>query len=450
MHTTSSSSSVTPHTVTFADLANTDNSRDLSSSEDLSRYLHLNGSQDSFAHQCTSVPSTPKATKPAATAAPSILEVPTCMAMGHSQSEPGYVNESPVSDTSAAVVDTPVYNEYGNPDLFARSSFPDSFYPARRYSESMQRRSTAPLEAVNPNQIQVQQQQQKLASDENSQYSGMDDEVMLVPQDDYMFDQTDSQYYPDILQFDLGDGKPLPHSNDLNIFKSDDVCLADEISEDDDDDAMDTDVDDISSESSVDNGYSLNVKNSSLPVVPTLQSERVITKAPVKKQRKPRQVRKPRKAKMESSGKNDKTEEHICLIINPKTGLPCNKRFSRPYDLVRHQNTIHAPRRCFYRCMFCEDDLRRKHHLASNNEVVINAGYRNSQFSVENANNNMANSHNSRKVKASSEGGGFLSNKTFSRCDALTRHLRFRHGLGNEEVNAAMEYAKQNVEYYDN
>ena len=148
---------------------------------------------------------------------------------------------------------------------------------------------------------------------------------------------------------------------------------------------------------------------------------------------------------------DDASEDHVCNIPNLKTGKPCLKRFSRPYDLVRHQNTIHASKRSFYRCMFCEDDLRRKHDLESNNEIVDACKYRNSQFSIDNSQSHVTSSHNIKKIKAGAfSNSGYLSNKTFSRCDALTRHLRFRHGLNNNQVVDAMDYAKKHVEYYDN
>ncbi|TID29742.1 hypothetical protein CANINC_001660 [Pichia inconspicua] len=148
---------------------------------------------------------------------------------------------------------------------------------------------------------------------------------------------------------------------------------------------------------------------------------------------------------------DDDKEEHICTIPNPKTGKPCLKKFSRPYDLVRHQNTIHASKRSFYRCMFCEDDLRRRNNMDSINEIVTACKYRNTKFSTENSESHVSSSHNVKKIKSGVlNNSGYLSNKTFSRCDALTRHLRFRHGLTNNQVNDAMAYAKKHVEYYDN
>lgn len=149
--------------------------------------------------------------------------------------------------------------------------------------------------------------------------------------------------------------------------------------------------------------------------------------------------------------KEIKEEDHFCLINNPKTGKPCNKRFSRPYDLVRHQNTIHATKRSFYRCLFCEDDLRRKNNLDPINDIVKDADYRKSNFSSENAQTQVTSSTIIKKLKNGPDAGQeYMSNKTFSRCDALTRHLRFRHGLGNKHVILALDFAKNNVEFYDN
>jgi hypothetical protein len=64
----------------------------------------------------------------------------------------------------------------------------------------------------------------------------------------------------------------------------------------------------------------------------------------------------------------------VCDVVNPKTGAVCNKRFSRSYDLVRHQDTIHAKVRKTFKCHLCGD-----------------------------------------------------KSKTFSRTDALSRHLRVKH-----------------------
>ena len=65
---------------------------------------------------------------------------------------------------------------------------------------------------------------------------------------------------------------------------------------------------------------------------------------------------------------------HRCEHVNPVTGKPCNKVFSRPYDLIRHQDTIHARVRKTFKCQMCGDN-----------------------------------------------------SKTFSRMDALSRHIRVKH-----------------------
>lgn len=68
------------------------------------------------------------------------------------------------------------------------------------------------------------------------------------------------------------------------------------------------------------------------------------------------------------------TGPHRCDIVNPTTGKSCNKIFSRPYDLIRHQDTIHAPVRKTFKCEACGE-----------------------------------------------------ASKTFSRMDALSRHIRVKH-----------------------
>ncbi|OTB04373.1 hypothetical protein M426DRAFT_320973 [Hypoxylon sp. CI-4A] len=70
---------------------------------------------------------------------------------------------------------------------------------------------------------------------------------------------------------------------------------------------------------------------------------------------------------------NSQAGPHKCERINPSTGKPCNTIFSRPYDLTRHEDTIHNARKQKVRCGLCTEE------------------------------------------------------KTFSRADALTRHYRVCH-----------------------
>jgi hypothetical protein len=71
--------------------------------------------------------------------------------------------------------------------------------------------------------------------------------------------------------------------------------------------------------------------------------------------------------------RNSQAGPHRCNRINPSTGKPCNSIFSRPYDLTRHEDTIHNGRKQKVRCHLCTEE------------------------------------------------------KTFSRNDALTRHMRVVH-----------------------
>lgn len=91
-----------------------------------------------------------------------------------------------------------------------------------------------------------------------------------------------------------------------------------------------------------------------------------------------------------------------CLLTNPATGLPCDKHFSRLYDLIRHQETIHAAKKKIYRCVLCEG--------------------------------------------RANGGSGNGREKTFSRGDALSRHIKVKHGLGGKEALDMINEAKMNVE----
>lgn len=75
----------------------------------------------------------------------------------------------------------------------------------------------------------------------------------------------------------------------------------------------------------------------------------------------------------DTSLRNSQAGPHKCERINPSTGKACNSIFSRPYDLTRHEHTIHTAGKQKVRCHICNED------------------------------------------------------KTFSRNDALTRHMRVVH-----------------------
>jgi hypothetical protein len=84
-------------------------------------------------------------------------------------------------------------------------------------------------------------------------------------------------------------------------------------------------------------------------------------------------TRRPDAIGMTSTLLNTQAGPHRCDRINPSTGKSCNTVFSRPYDLTRHEDTIHNARKQKVRCDMCTDE------------------------------------------------------KTFSRADALTRHYRVCH-----------------------
>ncbi|KAM4066972.1 26S proteasome regulatory subunit-like protein [Hirsutella rhossiliensis] len=81
----------------------------------------------------------------------------------------------------------------------------------------------------------------------------------------------------------------------------------------------------------------------------------------------------PREASISSGMLNTQSGPHRCDRINPSTGKSCDTVFSRPYDLTRHEDTIHNARKQKVRCDMCTEE------------------------------------------------------KTFSRADALTRHYRVCH-----------------------
>jgi hypothetical protein len=63
---------------------------------------------------------------------------------------------------------------------------------------------------------------------------------------------------------------------------------------------------------------------------------------------------------------------HRCQQINPSTGKPCNCTFTRPYDLTRHEDTIHNSHNQKFRCYYCTDknQFSRKDALARHMRVV--------------------------------------------------------------------------------
>ena len=96
--------------------------------------------------------------------------------------------------------------------------------------------------------------------------------------------------------------------------------------------------------------------------------------------------------------RNNAPGPHKCEKVNPQTGKPCNTAFSRSYDLTRHEDTIHNNRKQKVRCHLCTEE------------------------------------------------------KTFSRNDALTRHMRVVHpdvdfpGKSRRGRNEGVDVVRQKIE----
>lgn len=56
------------------------------------------------------------------------------------------------------------------------------------------------------------------------------------------------------------------------------------------------------------------------------------------------------------ASRNSQAGPHKCERINPSTGKSCNSIFSRPYDLTRHEDTIHNARKQKVRCHLCTEE----------------------------------------------------------------------------------------------
>ncbi|AOA64099.1 Transcription factor [Komagataella phaffii CBS 7435] len=134
------------------------------------------------------------------------------------------------------------------------------------------------------------------------------------------------------------------------------------------------------------------------------------------------------------SSPSGEEDVHQCQLVNPTTGQKCFKQFSRPYDLIRHQETIHAERKKIFRCILCETDALR-------HENRVPAYYDGCKFvSVPTESGELA------RVVLPDQPPR-ISKKTFSRGDALSRHVRVKHGLTGTSATDAIRYAKDHVEY---
>lgn len=79
--------------------------------------------------------------------------------------------------------------------------------------------------------------------------------------------------------------------------------------------------------------------------------------------------------------RNNQPGPHKCEKINPSTGKPCNTIFSRSYDLTRHEDTIHNNRKHKVRCHLCTEektfsrnDALTRHMRVVHPEVALDLG----------------------------------------------------------------------------
>jgi uncharacterized Zn-finger protein len=88
-------------------------------------------------------------------------------------------------------------------------------------------------------------------------------------------------------------------------------------------------------------------------------------------------------AGMTSGLLNTQAGPHRCDRINPSTGKPCATVFSRPYDLTRHEDTIHNARKQKVRCDLCTDektfsraDALTRHYRVCHSDVELPSKHR--------------------------------------------------------------------------
>lgn len=70
--------------------------------------------------------------------------------------------------------------------------------------------------------------------------------------------------------------------------------------------------------------------------------------------------------------RNSQAGPHKCERTNPTTGKPCNTVFSRPYDLTRHEDTIHNARKQKVRCALCVEEKTFSRNDALTRHMVRN------------------------------------------------------------------------------
>lgn len=90
---------------------------------------------------------------------------------------------------------------------------------------------------------------------------------------------------------------------------------------------------------------------------------------------------------------------HECHLPSAeKPGVPCLRRFSRKYELIRHQETVHSKRKKLFKCFVC--------------------------------------------VKQNPQ----MDPRIFTRHDTLAKHIRVNHRISGKEAKAEVAYSKKHAE----
>lgn len=67
---------------------------------------------------------------------------------------------------------------------------------------------------------------------------------------------------------------------------------------------------------------------------------------------------------------SSQTKSRKCEQTNPSTGRPCNKFFSRPYDLTRHEESVHDTSKRKLRCALCTEERKFSRNDALRRHIV--------------------------------------------------------------------------------
>ncbi|KAK7222758.1 hypothetical protein V2G26_010761 [Clonostachys chloroleuca] len=145
-----------------------------------------------------------------------------------------------------------------------------------------------------------------------------------------------------------------------------------------------------------------------------------------------------------SSLLNSQARTHRCDRINPTTGKPCDKIFSRLHHLTRHKDTIHNARKQEVRCNVCTEEkkfsrtdaLRRHYRLCHpdirSHSLTVPRPHDGTTSSLLNS---QARTHRCDRINPTT---GKPCNTIFSRSSTLNRHKKTIHNARNKKVRCTI------------